>query len=220
MDKGPRLELYFVETAKRFFVAGAFTSTKPEEYPFGGKGFLIVGRSTTVAVQRCNKARQLQALSECVLISRLDLCLLGNYTLQLVHARFLVCNIGLIPLINVTTTVLIVKTEEIYTINTAWQTTFFVTAIAMLAASILGAVFCHSSITPEILGFASIVIRDSKYVDLAPGFGALGGLEMTNSFEKIEFRYGVVNKSDSGQEVMGVSWKVSTERVKKRVPYV
>lgn len=40
------------------------------------------------------------------------------------------------------------------------------------------------------------------------------------AFEKIEFRYGVVNKSESRQEVLVVSWKVSAERVKKRVVYV
>lgn len=124
------------------------------------------------------------------------------------------------PIYNITTTMSTINTEQIYTINAAWLTAFFVTAIAMVAASIVGAVFCHSSITPEILGFASSAIRDSKYVDLAPGFGALGGLEMTKAFEKVEFRYGVVNKSDSGQEVLGVSWKVSTERVQKRVPYL
>lgn len=124
------------------------------------------------------------------------------------------------PIDNITTTMSIVKTEEIYTINAAWLTAFFVAAIAMLAASIVGAVFCHGSITPEILGFASTAIRGSKYVDLAPGFGTLGGLEMTKAFEKIEFRYGVVSKSDSGQEVLGVSCKVNAERVKKRVPYV
>lgn len=80
------------------------------------------------------------------------------------------------PIYNITTTMWIAKTEDIYTINTTWLAAFFVTAIAMLIGSILGAVFCHSSITPEILGFASEAIRDSKHVDLAPGFGALGGL--------------------------------------------
>lgn len=121
---------------------------------------------------------------------------------------------------NITTTMWTVGVEDIYTINTAWLAAFFVTAIAMLMGSIAGAVFCHSSITPEILGFASAAIRDSKHVDLAPGFGALGGLEMTKAFEEIEFRYGVVKRSESGQEVLGVSWKVSAQRVKKRVPYV
>lgn len=123
-------------------------------------------------------------------------------------------------ILNVTTTMRITKSETIYTINAVWLAAFFVTAIAMLIGSILGAIFCHSSITPEILGFASAAIRDSKYVDLAPGFGALGGLEMTKAFEKIEFRYGVVKKTETGEEVLGVSWKVSAERVKKRVPYV
>lgn len=121
---------------------------------------------------------------------------------------------------NITTTMWIVGVEDIYTINTPWLVAYIVTAIAMLIGSIVGAVFCRSSITPEILGFASAAIRDSKHVDLAPGFGALGGLEMTKAFEKIEFRYGVVNKSESGQEVLGVSWKISAQRVKKRVPYV
>lgn len=120
----------------------------------------------------------------------------------------------------ITTTMWIVETEENYTINTAWLAAFFVTAIAMLVGSIVGAVFCHSSVTPEILGFASAAIRDSRYVNLAPGFGGLGGLEMTNAFEKIEFRYGVVEKSESGQEVLGVSWKVNAGRAKKGVPYM
>lgn len=124
------------------------------------------------------------------------------------------------PTKRITTTTWIRESERIYTINTSWLAAFFVTAVAMLVGSIVGAVFCHSSITPEILGFASAAIRDSKHVDLAPGFGALGGLEMTKAFEKIEFRYGVVNKSESGQQVLGVSWKVSAERVKKRMPYV
>lgn len=121
---------------------------------------------------------------------------------------------------NITTNMQITEIETIYTINPTWLAAFFVTAIAMLIGSILGAIFCHSSITPGILGFASAAIRDSKYVDLAPGFGALGGLEMTKAFEKIEFRYGVVKKTETGEEVLGVSWKVSAERVKKRVPYV
>lgn len=110
--------------------------------------------------------------------------------------------------------------EEICTISTPWLTISFITALAIFLGSIAGAVFCHASKTPEILGFASSAIRDSKYVNLAPGFGGLGGLEMTKAFEGIEFRYGVVGKMRSEQAVLGVSWKVNVKPVEKGVPYV
>lgn len=90
----------------------------------------------------------------------------------------------------------------------------------MLIGSVIGAVFCHISHTPEILGFASSAIRDSKYVNLAPGFGAVGVLEVTKAFEAIEPRYGVVGKQVGGQEVMGISWKLDVERAKKGLAYI
>lgn len=121
---------------------------------------------------------------------------------------------------NITTAAQTTSTKEVYAINKPWLAVFFVTTLVMLIGSVIGAVFCHISHTPEILGFASSAIRDSKYVKLAPGFGALGGLEMTKAFDGIEFRYGVVYKQDDGQEVMGVSWKVNVERAKKGVAYI
>lgn len=110
--------------------------------------------------------------------------------------------------------------EEVYIVSTAWVTVFFVTALVMFAGSVAGALFCHISKAPEILGYASSAIRDSKYVNLAPGFGALGGLEMTKAFEGIEFRYGVVGKLENGHQVLGISWQVNAQPVKRGVPYV
>lgn len=121
---------------------------------------------------------------------------------------------------NLTTLASIHTYEEVYATNKPWITVFFVTALVMFLGSIAGAVFCHVSKTPEILGYASSAIRDSKYVSLAPGFGGLGGLEMTKAFENIEFRYGVVERMKSGQEMLGVSWKVNVKPAEKGVPYV
>lgn len=110
--------------------------------------------------------------------------------------------------------------EQVNAISIPWLTTFFITALVMFAGSIAGAVFCHVSKSPEILGYASSAIRDSRYVNLAPGFGGLGGLEMTKAFEGIEFRYGVVGKSESGQQLLGVSWQVNAQPIERGVPYV
>lgn len=121
---------------------------------------------------------------------------------------------------NITAAAQTISTREVYAINQPWLAVFFVTTLVMLIGSVIGAVFCHISHTPEILGFASSAIRDSKYVKLAPGFGALGCLEMTKAFEGIEFRYGVVDKQNDGHEVIGVSWKLNVERAKKGVAYI
>lgn len=110
--------------------------------------------------------------------------------------------------------------EEVYTVSIPWLAVFSVTVLVMLLGSIAGAVFCHVSNTPEILGFASAAIRDSKHVNLIPGFGALGGLEMTKALEDIEFRYGAVGRFQDGPEVLGVSLKVDVKPVEKGLPYV
>lgn len=110
--------------------------------------------------------------------------------------------------------------EAVYSISIPWLTIFFITTLVMFVGSLAGAVFCHMSKTPEILGYASSSIRDSKYVNLAPGSGGLGGLEMTKVFGGIEFRYGVVGELDSGQQVLGVSWKANARPVKRGVPYL
>lgn len=39
---------------------------------------------------------------------------------------------------------------------------------------------------------------------------------MTKAFEGLEFRYGVVEKMESGQEALGVSWKVNVKARGKR----
>lgn len=110
--------------------------------------------------------------------------------------------------------------KEVYTISIPWFLVFLVTALVLFLGSVAGAIVCHMSRTPEILGYASSAVRDSKHVDLAQGFGGLGGLEMTKAFEGVEFRYGVVGKMESGQEALGVSWKVNVKPVEKGVPYV
>lgn len=122
--------------------------------------------------------------------------------------------------VNITTSASVHAHEEIYMISIPWLTAFSITALVMLLGSIAGAVFCHVSKTPEILGFASSAIRDSKYVNLTPGFGGLGGLEMTKAFEGVEFRYGVVGKTEGEQQVLGVLWKVNAKPVDRGVPYV
>lgn len=121
---------------------------------------------------------------------------------------------------NITANASIHTFETVYSISIPWLTVFFITTLVMFVGSVAGAVFCHMSKIPEILGYASSAIRDSKYVNLASGFGGLGGLEMTKAFDGIEFRYGVVGKLDSGQQVLGVSWKVNARPVKRGVPYV
>lgn len=90
---------------------------------------------------------------------------------------------------NITANASIHTFETVYSISIPWLTVFFITTLVMFVGSLAGAVFCHMSKTPEILGYASSAIRDSKYVNLAPGLGGLGGLEMTKAFDGIEFRY-------------------------------
>lgn len=55
--------------------------------------------------------------------------------------------------------------KEVYTISIPWFMVCLIAALVLFLGSVAGAIVCHMSRTPEILGYASLAIRDSKHVD-------------------------------------------------------
>jgi hypothetical protein len=68
----------------------------------------------------------------------------------------------------------------------------------LFACAIVAAVYNWSSVNPEILGSCSPLLRDSNYVDLPAGGGALDGLEMTRLLRDVEVEFGCVRGDGSG----------------------
>jgi hypothetical protein len=69
---------------------------------------------------------------------------------------------------------------------------------------------------PEILGYASAVIRDSKHVNLPSGTDRMNGLEISKMLKNQRVRYGLTDVTHDGQGVAGVGLENETTRINGR----
>ncbi|KAM0230831.1 hypothetical protein ACHAPO_008887 [Fusarium lateritium] len=67
---------------------------------------------------------------------------------------------------------------EVYNIDWRWMALFVVSCVILLASGITSIVFAYLAIGPEILGYASSVVRDSKYIDLPAEAGTKEAFEV------------------------------------------
>jgi hypothetical protein len=96
---------------------------------------------------------------------------------------------------NITTTGTITTSEEIYSVSWAWFAFLFIATMLMLLAAIASLIFDRLTLNPEILGYTSSIVRDSKYVSLPTQGGPLDGLELTKKNRNFLLKMGAVQKS-------------------------
>lgn len=103
---------------------------------------------------------------------------------------------------------------EEYVIDRAWAALYMASCAVLLAAAAWSAVLTHKVHVPEVLGYASTVIRDSKFMDLEPETGRLNGLDLTLQLRNQEVRYGVTQVTLRGAHLAGVGPTSEVEPVK------
>lgn len=121
---------------------------------------------------------------------------------------------------NISTQVTVSQSKEIYIISKPWIALFIFATLALLGAALVSVVFGHMTTSPELLGYASSVLRDSRHVDLPPGGGTLSGIEMARCLKDMEVRYGIVGREPDGIGTLGVSVKERVGRVSKTALYM
>jgi hypothetical protein len=63
----------------------------------------------------------------------------------------------------------------IYSVNWAWLSVLIICSAILLTAGITSAIWEHQTIGPDILGFASSIVRQSKYIALPKGDSTMTG---------------------------------------------
>jgi hypothetical protein len=118
---------------------------------------------------------------------------------------------------NITVPVELGNLVEVYTVHWSWLALFFVSCVILLASGIISIVFAHLAIGPEILGYASSVVRDSKYIDLPLEAGRKEAFEVVKIMGQKRLRYGFMDSvAEDGQPLVGVGLETETGNIKKR----
>ncbi|PQE08345.1 hypothetical protein CJF32_00002567 [Rutstroemia sp. NJR-2017a WRK4] len=106
---------------------------------------------------------------------------------------------------------ILTTTKEVYSCSWIWLAMFLTATLSMLLMAILGAYYDLKTHTPEVLGYCSLLTRDSKYVTVAPGGNVLDGFDRARRFKDLRLRFGNVGiealeagKTDSDSSTLTV----------------
>ncbi|QPC59011.1 hypothetical protein HYE67_001242 [Fusarium culmorum] len=117
---------------------------------------------------------------------------------------------------NVTVPVDVSTLKRIYVVHWSWMALFTACCAVLLASGITGVIFAHLAAGPEILGYASSVVRDSKYVTLPPTCGQKEALEVTKMIGEHRFKYGYTSATSEGRPLLGIGLEDQIQGIKGR----
>lgn len=95
----------------------------------------------------------------------------------------------------ISTTATFTASEEVYSVSWAWFALLFIATMLMLLAAVAGVICDCVNLNPEILGYTSSIIRDSKYVSLPSIDGpSLDGMALTRKNRDFPLKMGSVSE--------------------------
>jgi hypothetical protein len=89
-------------------------------------------------------------------------------------------------------------------ISRLWISIAMATCAIMLVTAITGSLLIHRSVGPEVLGYVSTAIRDSRFIHLAEEDRWLGGFDLTLRMSNSMIRLGMVRMSPGQAPVLGL----------------
>lgn len=117
---------------------------------------------------------------------------------------------------NITTPVATIVLIETYSINSSWMAAGLVSCAVLIIGGILSVILRHMVAGPEVLGYASSVVRDSKYITLPFESDKMNGLDISKMMKKQRVRYGFTDSTAEGSLLVGVGLEEETTRIKDK----
>ncbi|KAK0377945.1 hypothetical protein CLIM01_04681 [Colletotrichum limetticola] len=102
-----------------------------------------------------------------------------------------------------------------YSISKSWAAAFLFSSSLLFLSAVVGVIFKHWARGPEVLGYVSTVIRDSKYISLASPSGWKDGVDLSTEIASQRIRFGVVMTASEEKLAVGVGKQEDTRHVKE-----
>lgn len=91
----------------------------------------------------------------------------------------------------------------VYSISAPWVAASIASCLVLFIGGVLSVVFNHLNNGPELLGFVSTTLRDSRYIDTPTSMDGLDGAQVAVMMKKDRFRYGVYQSGVDGRMGIG-----------------
>ncbi|KAF5511566.1 hypothetical protein CGCS363_v003691 [Colletotrichum siamense] len=102
---------------------------------------------------------------------------------------------------------------EIVVVRKLWVSLYLLSSIVLLAGGILSVIFAHLTYGPEILGYVSTTIRNSKFVSVPSETTWMDGPELAKEMKTLRIRYGLLEDT-AGTSVLAVGREEETDRIR------
>ncbi|KAF6816283.1 hypothetical protein CPLU01_13917 [Colletotrichum plurivorum] len=100
---------------------------------------------------------------------------------------------------------------EQYFVSKTWLWLGIASSAVLLAGGILSVVFAHLARGPEILGYVSTIVRNSKFVEVPPHTSWLDAADLSRMIKDERIRYGFTDTGSGEEEQqIGVGYQEST----------
>ncbi|KAK1716558.1 hypothetical protein BDP67DRAFT_576268 [Colletotrichum lupini] len=105
---------------------------------------------------------------------------------------------------------------EVFHVPGLWMGLYILSCVMLLLGGLTSAVVTHFVHGPEILGYASTVVRDSKYMDISPKAGRMDGIDLARMLKNRRLRYGYTQMAVEGTALVGVGSQEEVARMKQK----
>ncbi|EEU35712.1 uncharacterized protein NECHADRAFT_87976 [Fusarium vanettenii 77-13-4] len=103
---------------------------------------------------------------------------------------------------------------ETFSVPRLWIGFCLLSCLILLIYGVLSAILTRLSARPDILGYASTLIRDSRYIDTPQEVGRMEGADVLRKMGDLRIRYGFVRESPEGQIRSRVGLQEETQPLK------
>ncbi|TEA10795.1 hypothetical protein C8034_v008697 [Colletotrichum sidae] len=120
---------------------------------------------------------------------------------------------------NVTAGVDVETGVEVWKVETVWVGLYILSCAVFLVGALTSAVVAHFVHGPDVLGYVSSNVRDSKFMEIPAGAGRMDGIMLTKMLKDKKVRYGYTQAASENTPLVGVGPKeeVAKIRGKKQV---
>lgn len=115
---------------------------------------------------------------------------------------------------NITVPAEVQKLAEVYRVPGLWMLLFVLSCIVLFCGAAAGAVITHLTLIPDLMGYVSSSVRESRFMEVPRAAGRMDGIELTKVLKDTRIRYGYLGKSAESESLAGVGYQENVIRIR------
>ncbi|CAH0045870.1 unnamed protein product [Clonostachys solani] len=102
---------------------------------------------------------------------------------------------------------------RVFSVSLPWMAACFASCGVLAACGIMGIILVHRGNSPEILGFVSAIVRDSRYITIPTDVDHMNGEDLSRMLKSERLRYGYTSFESREAPQMGIGRETEITKI-------